>query len=393
MKGVHSQSGVDTMKPEALKKLREMMSNPKYTNTDIADAFSVSEAAVRRWRKKLNIKSVKKEITADDIVLKEREGKEKRDSRKEVKILSERLESLEQENAVLKEHNAQTLKTYTISPNKGNESEATAFIIGSDWHIEERVRAEEVNGVNEYNLETSKERADKFFANARRLVSIARKDSKVERVVLALLGDMITNNIHDELKEIALLSPALAILRCEEYIVSGINHLLEDKETKELVVVCTTGNHGRITKERRHATEQGNSLEHIMYHAIASNFKDNSRVKFVINEAYHTYLDVYEATIRFHHGHNIGYGGGIGGMTIPINKKISKWNQLRKADLDVMGHFHQLFDGGNFIVNGSLIGYNAYALAIGASPEKPQQSFFLWVMGRGKTMVCPIWVD
>jgi len=357
--------------------------------------IGTSETSIKRLRRKYGIPRPfqEKEMTFSDVVEKTEKRKEESASKKELRITLDRIAELEKELAVKTVIAENSLRTYKILPTTSQGSEATAFLIASDWHIEEEVKPESVNGVNEYNLEISKERADRFFANGRRLISIARKDTKVDKVVLALLGDMITNNIHDELKEIALLTPALAILRCQEYIVSGINHLLEDKEIKELVVVCTTGNHGRITKDRRHATEQGNSLEHIMYHYIASEFRDNPKVKFVINESYHTYLDVYDSTIRFHHGHNIGYGGGIGGITIPINKKIDKWNTLRKVDLDVMGHFHQLFDGGRFIVNGSLIGYNAYALSIGASPEVPQQAFFLWFKGRGKTMNCPIWVD
>jgi hypothetical protein len=44
-------------------------------------------------------------------------------------------------------------------------------------------------------------------------------------------------------------------------------------------------------------------------------------------------------------------------------------------------------------VNGSLIGYNAYALAIKASPEPPVQAFFLIDSRFGKTVVCPVILD
>jgi hypothetical protein len=69
-------------------------------------------------------------------------------------------------------------------------------------------------------------------------------------------------------------------------------------------------------------------------------------------------LQIYDVTVRFHHGHSIRYAGGVGGIYIPTNKAIAQWNKGRHADLDVFGHFHQLRDGGNFICNGSLIGYN-----------------------------------
>jgi len=53
---------------------------------------------------------------------------------------------------------------------------------------------------------------------------------------------------------------------------------------------------------------------------------------------------------------------------------------------------HQFKDGGNFICNGSLIGYNAFALSIKADYEKPKQAFFLVDKKRGKSIVAPIWL-
>ena len=147
-----------------------------------------------------------------------------------------------------------------------------------------------------------------------------------------------------------------------------------------------------MTKRIHHATEQGNSLEVYMYHNLALHFAGEKRVRFIIAEGYHTYVDVYGYTVRLHHGHNLRYGGGVGGIFIPVNKAIAQWNKGRRADLDVFGHFHQFKDGGNFICNGSLIGYNAFALSIKADYEKPQQAFFLIDKKRGKSIVAPIWL-
>jgi hypothetical protein len=43
-------------------------------------------------------------------------------------------------------------------------------------------------------------------------------------------------------------------------------------------------------------------------------------------------------------------------------------------------------------MNGSLIGYNAYAKKIGASYDQPKQGFFLIDKHRGKSLVAPVWV-
>jgi hypothetical protein len=82
----------------------------------------------------------------------------------------------------------------------------------------------------------------------------------------------------------------------------------------------------------------------------------------------------------------------VGGITIPVRKKIAQWNKAERVNLDVFGHFHQQVDGGDFICNGSLIGYNAYAVSIGADYEQPKQTFFLVNKKWGKSMVTPVFV-
>ena len=83
-------------------------------------------------------------------------------------------------------------------------------------------------------------------------------------------------------------------------------------------------------------------------------------------------------------------GGGVGGIYIPTNKAIGQWNKGRNVDLDVFGHFHQARDGGNFICNGSIIGYNAFAVSIKADFEAPRQQLFLIDSKHGRTCTWPI---
>lgn len=95
------------------------------------------------------------------------------------------------------------------------------------------------------------------------------------------------------------------------------------------------------------------------------------------------------------HGHSINGGSGVGGISIPINKAIARFDQAQQADVTLLGHFHQLTHGGRFIVNGSLPGVTAYSLKFGFEP--PRQAFFTiahaYGQPRGISMFTPIWVD
>lgn len=314
------------------------------------------------------------------------------DLKKKYKELQDYVERLETENAAIVdiEHDH---RTHIIVPTLGlNDSEATAIAVASDWHIEEEVRQGKAIKNNRYNLSVAKKRADRFF---QKIVSLTRKEQQdvtINNLVLALLGDFISGNIHEENLETSLLQPLDAIYEAQGMIESGINFLLEHTALS-LTVVCHVGNHSRITKRIHHSTEIGNSIEIAMYRNLRSRFSNEPRVTFNIADEYHSFLTIYDTKIRFHHGHDLKYQGGVGGLTIPVNKAIGQWNKINPVDLDIFGHWHTYMHMKNFVANGSLIGYNAFALSIKADYDVPKQAYFLIDKRLGPSIFAPIFVD
>jgi hypothetical protein len=282
---------------------------------------------------------------------------------------------------------------YVIEARKGSgTSEATPVVVLSDWHCEEAVGAE-VGGLNRYDLSIAKARSTRAFQAAHRLIRLLNQDVTINTVVVALLGDFITGNIHgEENAEKNLLPPTEAIVFAQDQIISGLEFLLEHTNYN-FVLPCHSGNHARTTHTTRFATENGHSLEYLMYRHLAAYFRNEPRLMFQIAEGMHSYVKVYGTTLRFHHGHAIKYGGGVGGIYIPTNKAIAQWNKAKSVDVDVFGHFHQSIFAPNFVCNGSLIGYNAFALSIKADFERPQQGLFLIDKKRGRTCSWPILVE
>lgn len=364
------------------RKLYALTHHETKTRDEIANDLGISVrrvysflAGVKKPKKPHPDTKPKKEKTLDDSIS---EVSEKRARRKQGKHFEELVDRLDR---VQRDLDAATAlsdvpSTYAITPFKGATSESTAVVLASDWHIEETVKAEWVNDLNEYSLDIAKERIGHFFKLVLRMVELERANTPIPRLVLWLGGDFITGHIHEENFEVCSLMPIEAAIRAQEHLASGIDFLLENSDL-DLVIPCSVGNHSRITHKVRSATEVGNSLELFVYHSLANRYKGNKRVQFVISHSYHTYLTVYDTTIRFHHGHALKYNGGVGGLTIPVNKAINEWNKSRWADLDCFGHWHTLFDGGNFIANGSLIGHNPYAIRIKASFQRPKQAFFV----------------
>ncbi len=169
-----------------------------------------------------------------------------------------------------------------------------------------------------------------------------------------------------------------------------IEYLLENTDV-QIIIPCHYGNHSRTSDKVHFSTEGGNSYEKIMYQNLVWRFKNESRIKFILSEAYVSYLDIGGYTIAFHHGHGMRFGGAIGGITTAVVKWVEKTERGRKADLYCFGHHHTQFDGRFFIANGSMIGYGARSLALGYGFEPRAQTFFLVNLKyKRKTVTCPI---
>lgn len=286
-------------------------------------------------------------------------------------------------------------KVHAYTKAKAGKEDAVACVLASDWHVEEPVAPETVNGLNEYSLDIAKRRAEHFFKNSLKLADIMARETKIQTLFAGFLGDFFTNYLHEENQEMNELPPEEAAEFVQGLLATGIEHWLKESQYK-LVIDCIAGNHGRMTKKYRTANHSGTSLETFMYFALAKHFRGNPRVEFRVARSKMLYRQFFEKfNLRLIHGDDIGYQGGIGGITIPIRKKIAGWDKAIRADLTVLGHFHQRFDGGDFMANGSLIGYNAYAQSLGASPEEAQQSFFLVSARNGgqKSVTAPVWLD
>lgn len=283
------------------------------------------------------------------------------------------------------------VNTPTVIPSKKHKrEEATAIVAFSDWHVEERVDANTINGMNEYNPKIAKARAEAVVANSVKLINKERNHSDIDTLVLWLGGDFITGYIHPELEESNYMSPIEAVMYAKDLLRSALK-FYQEQGFKKIVVPCNVGNHGRTMQKPRVSTGNKNSFEFMMYHDLKNEFKD---MQFIVPDGMYVYLDIYERPFRFFHGDHIKFGGGIGGLTVPLTKAIMRADTQRKAYYNIMGHYHQFWEAtSNCLVNGSLIGYGAYAQRIGATPEPPMQGLRIMDKKRGLTAKFPIFCD
>lgn len=281
---------------------------------------------------------------------------------------------------------------------RASTREAVAVVICSDWHVEETVTLEQTNGANEMSLDIAEARIERLGRGIVRMIELSRHGADVQRLVVALIGDIINGYLRDENLIGNSLTPPEAIVWVWERIARMLEFVRDHAGLKNIHVVCRSGNHGRFmglsTTRVMWSEKETMSLEHILYSMLAARYKGDPILSFdVPKSGIYTELDILDYKYRFFHGDNVKFMGGVGGLSVPLTKLVLRLNQRRKAYMHCLGHFHSTHWLPNANVNGSLIGYDAYATALGFDFEIPQQSFFLVRRGRGQDERKSIFLD
>jgi len=277
-------------------------------------------------------------------------------------------------------------------PKKAAGHPATAILMLSDVHCEERVLPETVNGENDYSLDVCEQRMAELEERFLACLEHERNQADIRRVLIWLGGDFITGHIHPDCVEVTQLSP----MNATRWIAARLRGLIDRvAQAADEVVVCTNaGNHGRSTEKNRIATELDHSWEQLMYFTLARE-EQNKNVRWQIAEGHLGYVDLDGFLVRTTHGHSIRYAGGVYGLALPASKAIARWDAGRRADLTIFGHYHcwGWLRGARYVANGSVIGHSPYAERV-ALPERPCQGLVIVDHGRQEvTRAYPLFCD
>lgn len=277
---------------------------------------------------------------------------------------------------------------------KTKPGDVAVVIPANDWHVEERVTPETVNGKNKFNLTIAERRVKTLYQQSLEMIDDTNRRSNVTEIWHPLLGDLITGHIHEELVETNFLSPTEACVFVQDMVCSGIDLWLKETKLPIFIPTCC-GNHGRTTPRKRIKTSCENSFEWLIYMTMAKFYANNTRVNWMVGKGHHNIQTIMGRKIRFHHGDGLRYNGGVGGITIPVNKAISKWQKITSCDLDIFGHWHQyLYHYPSWISCGCLIGYSEYALEVcKAEFQHPTQTFIVIDRGLCVRSCVPIYLE
>lgn len=274
---------------------------------------------------------------------------------------------------------------------------ATPTLLLSDLHLDEVVDPSGVDWYNAYDRQIAELRLTKAFEDTVKVTTQFMNGLTFDGIVCALLGDIVTGDIHAELSKTNETTTYDTIVYWVPKLAAGIS-MLADTFGK-VYVPCVSGNHDRNPMYHRVPMKRKakESLSWIIYNWLADFFANDDRVTFQISETGDLRWDIYAHRFNATHGDQFRGGDGIIGPLGPItrgNNRKGARNQVlnRPYDTLVFGHFHQYMIGRDLMGNGSLKGYDEYAHESNFLPEPPCQALFINTPENGITFRTPIYV-
>jgi hypothetical protein len=284
---------------------------------------------------------------------------------------------------------------WIIKPKKPQSSAGVATLFLSDLHWGEVVFPEQVNGVNEYDLEIAEKRLFSVVEHAVDLVKNHVTNKGYPGIIVFLGGDMVSGNIHQELKETNEKPIMPVVLHLAERL-KQILRTLQD-EFGNVHIVGVYGNHGRNTLKPTAKQSAFESFDWLIYQLLKWKL-GNSKFTWNVPDGSDAFQEVYGHRYLLTHGDQFRGGDGMIGALGPIIRGDHK-KRSRNAQIDLeydtlcMGHWHQLVQMQRVIVNGSLKGYDEYAYKGNFPYEPPRQALWLTHPEMGLTFSMPVYAD
>ena len=256
-------------------------------------------------------------------------------------------------------------------------------VLLSDLHFGVLVDPKEVYGGG-YTWEIARRRLAQVLVQAAEWKPEHRDDTAL---TLLINGDIIEGVIHIHDQNIM---PLTVQTTGALYLLAGaIDFLL--CHFPQIHVVCTPGNHGRVTHrgEGRTIAQRNDSHEHSIYYALEMVFRDKPEVTFDIPDSGigHYYAPGGHLVVTSH-GDTEPTVGNVGKSmnTERLANKLRAMDSARvfKKPIDILavGHWHtpmvlMLPHGAHTIVNGCLIGGSPFSQnGVGAWVAEPAQLMF-----------------
>jgi len=265
------------------------------------------------------------------------------------------------------------------------QSPGTPMLHVTDLQWGEVVNKNEMDGINEFNSEIAEQRYRRLIEKTIDLCFNHTSNPEYSGIYYLRGGDMVSGDIHEELKETNDAASLPAVKHLVEVEIWGISELAA--RFGEVHVKSVAGNHGRTTIKPHSKKYAENNYDTLSAYMLEQWFsaKGDKRVTFETAMSADILFELHGWNILLTHGDRMGSRGGMGfiGPAATILRGMKKlrdyYSTLGKSlDYIITGHFHEALDLGYGYAGGSLSGATEYGRDFRFVPRPPIM-WLLWV--------------
>jgi len=252
-------------------------------------------------------------------------------------------------------------KTYEPKIPEKDGTPETMVLLLSDLHIGETV---DLPGLNKYDFEIYKKRMETLVTNVIKIFD-GLDGYEFEKLVIMGLGDYVTGEIHEELRESNDVPIVDSVIQGSLVLSRQIERLVPMFPSIEVIGVA--GNHGRLRTKPTYKKFYSN-WDYLFLKSTESYLSNYDTVYFEVPKQSYFLKNIAKHNFYGFHGSNVKSYMGIPyyGITRHVTGVRAMYSSLNQTiDYFVMGHFHVPsmieLSSAKVIINGSLIGGTEYS--------------------------------
>lgn len=273
---------------------------------------------------------------------------------------------------------------------KAKASVHEMLLLLSDAHFSEFVDPRVAMGLT-YNEDVTKRRLERIRDVVIRYKQLRETSYPIQKLTVAVLGDMLSGDIHEEL-EVNNENPLPVALVTLAYYLHDMALALT-KEFGNVEFIFIPGNHPRTTKKMRFKQRTTTNWEYVLGHMVKALSAGSYKVEVPL--AIVPIVSIFKWRVGLHHGDSIKSNSFAGipfyGMKQRREAVQALLRHLGQPQVDYLcfGHFHQptVMEGtdATVIINGAIKGGDEYSIGNYFSSNDPVQYLLTFHEKHGVT--------
>jgi hypothetical protein len=281
-----------------------------------------------------------------------------------------------------------------VSSGRLAESEMSAVIKLSDWHIGAVSKSQETEGFGEFNWSLAQERTQYIAQKFLGWVESHRRSFKIPRLYVLSEGDMVSGNIHYELDVTNEFPVPVQAVKAGGLLAQTIATFAPHFPEIHLSEI-NIDNHSRLTKKLQFAQGGENSWGYVVHAVANALLEKHKNVNLIEHKGIRGVVNINGVPVLTEHGHTVKAWNGIPWYGIErlrgkeASKRMTAFLEQAKREHKTLqneigfrymsnGHWHVgSWTSGNILTNGCLPGTTEYDHAAGRYAPPGQMSFLM----------------